>query len=365
VPTSTSTSRLLLVLSLLQTRRDWPGQVLADRLDVTPRTVRRDVDRLRELGYRIHAVKGPDGGYRLEAGSELPPLLFDDDQVVALAVALKLAAMAGAGVEEAAVRALTTVRQVMPSRLRHRLDALEFTAMSPGAGAGAGAGSGAGSSDASTVTPEALVALSTAVRAREVVRFDYAGQALPGGGGAPPAFGPLDPLGPLDPSNSSEPPPALVPPRRAEPHHLVSRGGRWYLVAWDLDRDDWRTFRVDRMTLRTPGGPRFALRSLPGGASVTDFVAARFKGSADVDRWPCRGSVVLAAPAGDVLPYVGDGTVEPLDDDRCRVTLGSWSWVALAAAFARFDVDVSKAEPAELAAAFDLLGARLRRASTS
>jgi predicted DNA-binding transcriptional regulator YafY len=341
---STSTSRLLLVLSLLQTRRDWPGQVLADRLDVTPRTVRRDVERLRELGYRIHATKGPDGGYRLEAGSELPPLLFDDDQVVALAVALQLAAVAGAGVEEAAVRALTTVRQVMPPRLRHRLDAVEFTAM------GAGLGSaGAGSGDASPVTPEVLVALSTAVRAREVVRFDYAGQVLPGSSDAPPG-----------PPSAAAAAVAPAPPRRAEPHHVVSRGGRWYLVAWDLDRDDWRTFRVDRMALRTPGGPRFAPRELPGGATVADFVGARFKGSTDGDRWPCRGSAVLTAPAHDVLPWAGDGTVEPLDADRCRVTLGAWSWVALAASFARFDADLSGTEPAELAEGFERLCERLR-----
>jgi predicted DNA-binding transcriptional regulator YafY len=335
---TTSTSRLLLVLSLLQTRRDWPGQVLADRLDVTPRTVRRDVDRLREMGYRIHAVKGPDGGYRLEAGSELPPLLFDDDQAVALAVALRLATGAGAGVEEAAVRALTTVRQVMPSRLRHRLDALDFVAMGQG---------GVGGADASTVTPEVLVALSAAVRAREVVRFDYAGQAVPGGDDAPPPG-----VAPL-----------FVSPRRAEPHHVVSRGGRWYLVAWDLDREDWRTFRVDRMALRTPNGPRFALRELPGRVPVADFVAARFKGSVDGDRWPCRGSVVLAAPAGEVLPFVGDGIVEPLGDDRCRLTLGAWSWVALAAAFARFDADVSEAEPCELAEGFAHVAGRAAAAA--
>src|SRR5687768_16170495 len=114
----TTTSRLLSLLSLLQSRRDWPGSVLAERLDVSPRTVRRDVDRLRELGYSIRATMGPEGGYRLGAGDELPPLLLDDDQVVALAVALQAATATGVGIEEAALRALTTVRQVMPSRLR-------------------------------------------------------------------------------------------------------------------------------------------------------------------------------------------------------------------------------------------------------
>ncbi|WP_257005389.1 helix-turn-helix transcriptional regulator, partial [Streptomyces albidoflavus] len=124
-----TSARLLALLSLLQARRDWPGALLAERLDVSPRTVRRDIDRLRELGYPIAALKGPDGGYRLGAGTELPPLLFDDDQVVALAVALRTAATTGAGIEEDAVRALATVRQVMPARLRHRIDALQITAV--------------------------------------------------------------------------------------------------------------------------------------------------------------------------------------------------------------------------------------------
>src|SRR4051812_46537791 len=124
-------ARMLMLLSLLQTRRDWPGRVLAERLEVTPRTVRRDVDRLRALGYRVRAIKGPDGGYRLDAGSELPPLLFDDDQAVALAVALQTAAGSGAGVEEAAARALATVRQVLPARLRHRIDLLRVTTVPP------------------------------------------------------------------------------------------------------------------------------------------------------------------------------------------------------------------------------------------
>ncbi|MBT2888393.1 WYL domain-containing protein, partial [Streptomyces sp. McG5] len=215
-----TSARLLALLSLLQARRDWPGALLAERLDVSPRTVRRDIDRLRELGYPIAALKGPDGGYRLGAGTELPPLLFDDDQVVALAVALRTAATTGAGIEEDAVRALATVRQVMPARLRHRIDALQITAVTrPGADL---------SPQADT---EVLLTLSTAIRARETLRFDY---RVP----------------------DHAPGPSTPPPRRAEPHHLVTWGSRWYLVAWDLDREDWRTFRVDRLTPRTPTGPR-------------------------------------------------------------------------------------------------------------
>nr|WP_312638834.1 WYL domain-containing protein [Rhodococcus qingshengii] len=249
-----TTTRLLNLLSLLQTRRDWPGALLAERLDISHRTVRRDIDRLREMGYRIAATMGPDGGYRLDAGSELPPLLFDDDQVIALAVALQAATLTGVGIEEDAVRALTTVRQVMPSRLRHRLDALSFTTIS------------AGSGDADSVSPEVLVAISAAVRAREVFRFDYSNDHS---------------------TDNSE----ITPPRRVEPHHLVTSKRRWYLVAWDLARDDWRIFRADRITPRTPNGPRFTPKEIPGG-DVSEYVSARFKGSEHINNWPCHGKVV-------------------------------------------------------------------------
>ena len=325
----TTTSRLLLLLSLLQTRRDWPGALLADRLDISHRTVRRDVDRLREMGYSIRATMGPDGGYRLDAGAELPPLLFDDDQVIALTVALQAAAATGVGIEEAAVRALTTVRQVMPSRLRHRLDALQFTAMADRPGVSVG----------DTATPEVLIALSTAIRAREVLRFDYAG------GGAR--------------DDAAEP----WPPRRVEPHHLVTSHGRWYLVAWDLDRDDWRVFRADRVTPRIPTGPRFTPREVPGG-SVHDFVSARFKGSDRANAWPCSGRVILHLPASAVLPFAGDGVVEELGPDRCGFEVGSWSWASLAASLGRFDAEIEVVGPLELVEAFGLLAARYAAAAS-
>ncbi|MFG6501910.1 helix-turn-helix transcriptional regulator [Microbacterium sp. P05] len=321
---TTTTSRLLALLSLLQTRRDWPGAVLADRLEISHRTVRRDVDRLREMGYSIHSTMGPDGGYRLDAGSELPPLLFDDDQVIALAVALRAATLSGAGIEEAAVRALTTVRQVMPSRLRHRLDALEFTAMPSGSAA---------------VASDVLLALSAAVRAREVLRFDYASPR----------------------SRTDAETPA---PRRVEPHHLVTANGRWYLVAWDLTLEDWRIFRADRITPRTPTGPRFAPRAVPGG-DVTEFVSARFKGSNRGNRWPCTGTVILHRSASEVLPFAGDGEVEDLGEGRCSLHTGSWSWIALAASLGRFDTDVDVVEPPELAEAFAQLAIRDARSAGS
>ena len=316
---SGTSERLLSLLSLLQARRDWPGQVLADRLAVSPRTVRRDVDRLRELGYPIAASKGPDGGYRMEAGADLPPLLFDDEQAVALAIALQLATVSGAGVAEAATRALSTVRQVMPSRLRHRIDALQITPVRP--------------AGVSEVAPAVLSALADAVHAREVLRFAYGTDAD-------------------------------APPRKAEPHHLVSRHGRWYLLAWDLGKDDWRTYRADRITLRTPNGPRFTPREIPGRDAAT-FVSALFKGSRQQDAWPCIGTVVLHAPAAQVAPYVGDGTLEPLGDDRCRLIAGSWSWAGLAASIARFDVAFDVSGPAELRDAFAALAQRFSAAAGS
>ncbi|MBE1533148.1 helix-turn-helix transcriptional regulator [Actinomadura algeriensis] len=317
-----TSSRLLALLSLLQARRDWPGALLAERLDVSARTVRRDIDRLRELGYPIAAVKGPDGGYRLGAGTDLPPLLFDDEQAVALAVALRTAVASGAGIEEAAARALQTVRQVMPARLRHRVDTLQVTAVQrarPGARLDGGV----------------LLALSAAVHAREVLRFDY---AFPHGTAADP------------------------PPRRVEPHHIVTWGGRWYLVAWDLDRDDWRTFRADRITPRTPTGPRFAPRELPA-TDVAAFVADRFRGFDGPDAWPCHGEVILDLPAADVSPFVHDGVVEALGPDRCRLVLGSWSWAGLAAAIGRFDADIRVVGPPELRDAFALLARRCTAAA--
>ncbi|MEQ3553869.1 WYL domain-containing protein [Pseudonocardia nematodicida] len=317
----TTSARLLALLSLLQARRDWPGALLAERMAVSPRTVRRDVDRLRELGYPIRAIKGPDGGYRLDAGADLPPLLFDDDQAVALAVALRLATVTGAGIEEAAVRALGVVRQVMPARLRHRVDALEVTAVEQ-----------PGGRPRTQADPGTLMALGAAVRACEVLRLDYA---------APSADGSA---------------------RRVEPHHLVTWKGRWYLVAWDLDRGDWRTFRADRITPRIPTGPRFVPRTVPGG-DVAAFVAGRFTGTGADGRLPCRGEVILHLPAADVLPYVRDGVVEALGPDRCRVVLESWSWVGLAASLGALDADMEVVGPAELRDACTRLARRYAAAA--
>lgn len=334
----TTTTRLLELLSLLQTRRDWPGPLLASRLGTTDRTVRRDVDRLREMGYRITATMGPDGGYRLDAGSELPPLLFDEDQTVAVAVALQTAPALGPGMAEAAVRALGTIRQVMPSRLRQRLDGLRVSAVGrPGEAAPV------------PVSGEVLVALADAIRAREVLRFDYLSRDA------------VDRAVDRADDRADDRALPLPLPRRAEPAHLVASQARWYLLGWDLDRHDWRLYSVDRVRLRTPNGPRFAPRSVPGG-DVEEFVAARFKGS-DVNAWPCRGAVVLDLPAREVLPFAGDGTVTAVGEGRCVLEVGSWSWGALAASFGRFEVGMEVLGPPELLAAFAVVADRYRETS--
>ncbi|MGO1318051.1 MAG: helix-turn-helix transcriptional regulator [Cellulomonadaceae bacterium] len=314
-----TSGRLLALLSLLQARRDWPGALLAARLGISPRTVRRDVDRLRGLGYRVRSTKGPDGGYRLDAGAELPPLLFDDDQAVAVALALQTVGDEVTGVRDAAERALATVRQVMPVRLRGRLDALEVTRVEP-------------ERDRARVDAADLVAIGAAVRGRETLRFDYDGGSDQG---------------------------AVRPPRRAEPHHLVTWGGRWYVVGWDLDREDWRTYRVDRMTLRTPNGPRFAPRELPA-TDVGAFVSERFSTVAGGR----RGEAILHASAETVAPWAGrDALVEAIDSSRCRVHASSWSWGGLAAWFAMFDVAFEIVEPPELRVAAAELAQRFAATS--
>ncbi len=308
-----SSSRMLSLLSLLQTQRDWPGQVLAERLAVTPRTVRRDVDRLRELGYQISSVRGPDGGYRLAAGSELPPLLFDDEQAVAIAVALQSVPTGGVDIDEAAARALATVRQVMPSRLRYRIDGIRFT----------------GTETTSRVDPAVLEAVSAAVRDQLTLRFDY-----------------------LERGDA---------PRRVEPQAIVARQSRWYLIGWDLDKVDWRFFRLDRITPRTPTGPRFTRRAFPA-PDAQSFLAARSKGSETEDRWPCVGQVLIDLPAKDVAPWIGDGELQEVTDNSTLMTVGSWSWTGLLASVTRFDAPFTIVGPEPLRSAAEALVHRFRTA---
>ena len=210
----------------------------------------------------------------------------------------------------------------MPSRLRHRLNALEFTTVP----------SRPGDAAADSVSPDVLIALSAAARDHEVLRFDYA-------------------------SRRPDAAAAALPSRRVEPHHLVTSHGRWYLLAWDLEHDEWHLFRADLITPRSPTGPRFTPREIPGD-NVAEYVSARFKGSVGTNQWPCTGKVILHRPARYVLPFAGDGIVEDLGPDRCSLEVGSWSWVSLAAALNRFDADIEVLHPPELRNAFAQLAAR-------
>lgn len=310
---SAPAGRLLTLLSLLQTRRDWPGEELADRLEISPRTVRRDVDRLRDLGYPVQTTKGPYGGYRLTPGSDLPPLLFDDDQAVAVAVALQTAATGIAGIEEASQRALSTVRQVMPARLRHRIDALQITSMR-------------GLPRAPDVAADVLVTMGAACRDHEILRFDYIAK---------------------DERRSV---------RKVEPHRLVAGRGRWYLVAWDHDRADWRTFRADRLSLRTPTGPRFTPRELSD-----ERARELLRPHTGPTTWPVHGTVVMQRPAAEVARWLGSmgGTATAIDEHSCQVDVGSWSYGSMAAWLLLFETEFAVVRPPELAAALEELHAVL------
>jgi predicted DNA-binding transcriptional regulator YafY len=202
-----TSSRTLRLLSLLQTHRFWPGDELADRLSVSARTLRRDIDRLRELGYPVEARRGIEGGYQLAAGAALPPLVLDDDEAVALAIGLRAAAQgAVAGIEESSVRALAKVSRIMPPHLRRRVDALRAMTQGPAAW-----------SNGPNVDAGILTTVAQACRDEERLRFAYTAQ---------------------NGERSA---------RHIEPHRLVALGHRWYLVAFDLGRNDWRSFRVDRL----------------------------------------------------------------------------------------------------------------------
>jgi predicted DNA-binding transcriptional regulator YafY len=283
-----TSSRTLRLLSLLQTHRYWPGEELASRLGVSIRTLRRDVDRLRELGYPVRASRGVDGGYQLEPGAALPPLVLDDEEAVALAVGLRAAAQGSvAGIAESSVRALAKVVQVMPPRLRRQVEALRAMTVSPGWGdASAGA------------DPETLVTVARACRDNERMRFDYT--AADGTGSQ----------------------------RRVEPLRLVSLGRRWYLVGYDLDRQDWRSFRVDRIQRPHGSGARFRPRQLPAEDAVA-FVRAGLRNLPT----SYHVEVVVAAPAAEVRERIGRwSTVEEDGPERCRVRMraDALEWPAMA-----------------------------------
>ncbi|SNS90983.1 Predicted DNA-binding transcriptional regulator YafY, contains an HTH and WYL domains [Geodermatophilus pulveris] len=311
-------ARTLRLLSLLQQRRYWAGPDLAGRLGVSARTLRRDVDRLRELGYPVEAQRGVDGGYQLAPGAALPPLVLDDEEAVALAVGLQTAAQSAvAGTAESSVRALAKVVQVMPTRLRRRVEALRaVTDPVPWAG------------PRHFVDPEALTVVAQACRDEERLSFGYtAADATP-----------------------SE--------RHVEPHRLVTLGRRWYLVGYDLDRGDWRSFRLDRLARPRPTGTRFAPRWLPAEGAVA-FVRAGTTGQGG----PTAVEFLVDAPAGRVRARIGRwARVEDDGPGRSRVHMEAdgLDWPAFA--IGTLGAEVTVVSPPELLQQLHEWGRRFGRA---
>jgi predicted DNA-binding transcriptional regulator YafY len=310
-----TSARLLALLSLLQMRREWSGPELADRLEVGPRTIRRDVEKLRTLGYPIEAAPGIAGGYRLGAGADLPPLLLDDAEAVAVAVGLRSTAAGSiAGMEETAIRTLAKLEQVLPDRLRRRVRAL-------------GDATSAFAVDGPRIDADALATIAGAARDGERLRFAYRAK---------------------DDASTK---------RQVEPAAIVHTGYRWYLVAWDLDREDWRTFRVDRIAGRVTLAGRGTRREVPGG----DAAAYVRRAIHAQDREAVRGRVRLSAPAELMERRIPGryASVEPDGDEHCIVTTtDGWSpqfvvWMAT------LDVDLEVLGPPELAESARAIAARL------
>ncbi|MGI5485747.1 helix-turn-helix transcriptional regulator [Microtetraspora malaysiensis] len=314
---SETSVRLLRLLSLLQARRDWTSTELAGRLGVTTRTIRNDVERLRTLGYPVQARQGVAGGYRLGAGGALPPLLLDDDEAVAVAVGLRTAVTGGvAGIEETSVRALAKLQQVLPARLRHRISAFQAsTVPMPASGP--------------QVDPDVLTTIATARRDHQRFQFEYRAHS------------------------------GTASRRSVEPYRLANHRHRWYLVAWDLDRDAWRTFRVDRIEPRTPTGPRFTPRPLPPDQEIAAQIA-RGVGEAT---WRYRARVIVHAPAAYVrgrLPIPVE--VQPLGEDRCAFEPGSDHPEMLALYLGMLDADFTVVDSPELVNALRKVTLRYQRA---
>ncbi len=298
-----TSARLLRLLTMLQTRRSWAGPDLAERLEVTARTLRRDVDRLRSLGYPVHSTSGTAGGYSLGAGAALPPLMLEDDEGIAVALALQTAAGSSvAGIEDAAQRALSKLEQVLPNRLRRRIKTMRSSIVRL--------------SDAGpTVDLSAVSALAAACEAQREIAFDY---------------------------NDHH---ARVTRRSVEPHRLVHMERRWYLVAWDKARTDWRTFRVDRIRPPLENGASFPPRSSPD-----DDVGAFVSRSVSTGPYPYRVQVIMRAPLATVRERIraNSGSLEEIDARCCRLRTGGNSLESVAIWLACTGIDFEVEEPAEL-----------------
>ncbi|HBF82518.1 MAG TPA: DNA-binding transcriptional regulator [Streptomyces sp.] len=316
-----TSARLLRLLSLLQSPREWPGAELAARLGVSGRTVRNDIERLRTLGYPVDATRGSTGGYRLAAGSAMPPLLLEDDEAVAVTIAVRTVAQSSmAGMEETSLQALAKLEQVLPARLRRRVRALqEYTVPVPA------------DREVPSVDTDLLMTLTAACRDRERLRLDYRDHA------------------------------GAATRRVVEPQRVVNWGRRWYLVAWDVDRDAWRTFRVDRVTPRTPSGPRFPPREDPEGDAAA-YVAGKVSAAA----WRHRARVTVHAPAAAVLERVNPavGVVEAVDEETCVLVTGADTLDSLAVRLGMLGYDFTVTQPPELVAHLRELAGRYARSTS-
>lgn len=311
-----TSSRLIRLLALLSARDSWQATELADRLEVSTRTLRRDIETLRELDYPVRAIRGIGGGYRFGTGSSLPPLVFDTDQAVAVAVALQTAPTVVAGIDESLGSALEVVRQAMSRRLRTEIDAFRVTSMPNSWEFG------------TPPLPAAqLRSVGRAVHAQELLRFDY---ARPDG-----SF--------VEPGQTD-----FEPPLRVEPHSLVVWAGRWYLVGRPVDAERIAVYRVDRMRPKDPTGVRVDRPPIPGG-DLTEFLRETWDRGDTLAPWPCIGSAVLPFPAALVARWApGGSVVEPVDDTSSRLRLGAWSWQAVAGLLATYACPLADVEPAEL-----------------
>jgi predicted DNA-binding transcriptional regulator YafY len=313
-----TSARLLRLLALLQARRYWAGPELAERLGITERTVRRDIERLRSLGYPVHGTSGVAGGYQLGSGASLPPLQLEDDEAVAVAIGLRTAASGTvSGIEEPAVRALAKLERVLPSRLRHQIQALHAFIV-PLRVTGP------------SVDPTVLTLLAAACRDHQCVHFKYGDSQ------------------------------AHLSERRVEPHGLVHTGYRWYLVAWDVTREAFRTFRVDRIANKPETGSRFLPRPLPE-ADLASYVSRSVAASV----YTFQARVILHAPLESIRERLSpsEGLLEKISDQRCRLTTGAHSLESIGLWIAMLAVDFEIEHPPELRDHLRTLASRLAKAS--
>jgi biotin operon repressor len=362
-----ASARILRLLSLLEARLEWPGGELAERLAVSSRTLRRDVETLRELGYPVDTTKGPGGGYRLGAGGKLPPLVLDDDQAIAIAIALQTAPATVKGIDDGVQRALSTLRKVMPARLRATCEEFEVTSLrnywefAP-----------------PPVDVATLQAVGSAIRTNRTLRFEYATTN-----------------GSIGVSAQQE----FQPSVEVEPHHLVVWAGRWYLIARearssgervspkgrahveapssgervspkgrahvDVTDQSWQTYRVDRIDPQRSTGAAFTPQPLTHD-DLTELVVRNPDRGDTPGNWQCVGTATLQVPAEIVARWApGGSVVTPIDEQRCRLTIGGWSWVGIAGLFITFDTDLDDITPPALVEAFSTIQRRLSTSVTS